>query len=111
MKQGSFLSAIACALVFTSSSVFAQLPVTQLTSIFPPGGKQGSTVEVTIAGADMDEVEQLILDHAGLGATPKLTAATPLEPARSTPNQFVVTIGSDVLPGIYEVRAMGRFGL
>src|SRR5262249_39021142 len=27
------------------------------------------------------------------------------------PNQFVVSIGKDVPPGIYEVRAMGRFGL
>src|SRR5205807_10450935 len=89
----------------------AQLPVTQLTSILPPGGKQGSAVEVTIAGADMDDVEKLVLNQAGLTATPKMTAATALEPARPIPNQFVVTIGKDVPPGIYEARAMGRFGL
>src|SRR5437879_494556 len=110
MKHGRFLSAILCAVMATASA-FAQLPVTQLTSIFPPGGKQGSAVEVTIAGADMDDVEKLVLNHAGLGAAAKMTGATALEPARPVPNQFVVTIAKDVPPGSYEVRAMGRFGL
>ena len=46
---------VACAI---GQRACAQLPTTQLTSIFPPGGKQGTTVEVTIAGADLDDVEQ-----------------------------------------------------
>src|SRR5207249_9750702 len=75
-----------------------------LTSIFPPGGKQATTVEVTVAGADMDDVEKLVLNHAGLTATPKIMAATALEPARPIPNQFVVTIGKDVSPRSEERR-------
>jgi hypothetical protein len=92
-------------------AAYAQLPTTQLTSVFPPGGKQGTTIDVTIAGNDIDDVEKLIFNHAGLKATPKMSPATPLEPARPIANQFTVTIASDVPPGIYEVRAHGRFGL
>ena len=32
--------------------IFAQLPTAQLTSVFPPGGPRGATVELTIAGSD-----------------------------------------------------------
>jgi hypothetical protein len=117
MKHGSFLRVLACAVVAAvatfSTALIArgQLPTTQLTSVFPPGGKQGTTVEVAIAGADMDDVEQLLFSHAGLKSTPKMTSATPLEPARPVANQFTVAIAADVPPGVYEVRAMGRFGL
>ena len=52
MKHGRFLAALYCACAL--SSAFAQLPTAQLTSVFPPGGKQGSAVEVTVAGADLE---------------------------------------------------------
>jgi hypothetical protein len=111
MKHGSFLCVLACALVTSVPPAFAQLPITQLTSIFPPGGKQGTAVEVTVAGNDMDDVGQLIFSHNGLTAAAKMTAASALAPAQPVPGQFTVTIASDVPPGTYEVRAMGRFGL
>ena len=111
MKHGRFLGAIACALACLAAAANAQLPVTQLTSIFPPGGKQGASVEVTIAGNDMDEVEKLVFDHPGLTAAPKMTTASDLEPARRMDGQFTVTIAGDVPPGVYEARAIGRFGL
>ncbi len=94
-----------------SHPAFAQLPTTQLTSIFPAGGKLGTTVEVTIAGADLDDCSQLKFNHSGIAAEAKMIAATALEPARPIPNQFMVKIAADVPPGIYEARALGRFGL
>lgn len=111
MKQGRFLSVITCALASLAAVAQAQLPVTQLTSLFPPGGKQGTTVEVTTAGADMDDIDRLVFDHPGLVAAPKMTAASDLEPARPMAGQFTVTIGGDVPPGVYEARVQGRFGL
>jgi hypothetical protein len=111
MKHGRFLGAAACALFGLASAAHAQLPITQLTSVFPPGGRQGATVEVTISGADMDDLSKLVFSHDGLSAAPQMTAASDLEPARAVPNQFLVTIASDVPPGVYEVRALGRFGL
>jgi len=112
MKHGSFLVAFGCAASCVISQALAQLPTAQLTSIFPPGGKQGTSVEATVAGADLDELERLIFNHPGLTAEPKMTAATELEPTpRAVPNQFTVKIGGDVPPGLYEVRAAGRCGL
>jgi hypothetical protein len=112
MKQGRFLPLAACAAaVCVATMAHAQLPVTQLTSIFPPGGKAGASVDVTIAGADMDDALKLVFNHTGLAATPKMSVATALMPARPIDNQFTVKISNDVPPGTYEVQALGRFGL
>jgi hypothetical protein len=112
MKHGSFLAALVCATACAFPPAFGQLPTAQLTSVFPPGGKQGSAVEVTVAGADLDDLEKLVFNHPGLSAVAKMIAATELEPTpRPVPNQFTVKIAADVPPGVYEARAAGRFGL
>src|SRR5262245_4460522 len=111
MKHGRFAVALACALFCAGAPALAQLPITQLTSVFPPGGKLGTAVEITIAGNDMDDVSQLVFNHPGLTAAAKMTPTSPLVPAQSVPGQFTITIGDDVPPGVYEVRALGRFGL
>ncbi len=103
---------LALILIFSSGSgSFAQLPTSQLTSIFPPGGKQGAAVEVNIAGNDLDDCTRLLFSHAGILAKPKMIPATAVESERLAPNQFSVTIAGDVPPGAYEVRAVGRFGV
>jgi hypothetical protein len=94
-----------------SSLALAQLPVTQLTSIFPPGGKPGTTVEVTTAGADLDDADKLIFNHPGITAAAKMTTPTDFEKTpKAMPGQFTVTIAADVPPGTYEARLTGRFG-
>ncbi len=103
---------LALILIFSSGSrSFAQLPTSQLTSIFPPGGRQGTTAEVTIAGNDLDDCTRLLFSHAGISVKPKMIPATAVEPERPAPNQFAVTVAGDVPAGIYEVRAVGRFGV
>ncbi|QDU25789.1 hypothetical protein ETAA8_08600 [Anatilimnocola aggregata] len=90
----------------------AQLPTAQLTSLFPLGGKQGTTVEVTVAGADLDEAEKLVFNHPGITAQPKMAPLSELEKtARPMANLFVVQIAGDVPPGIYEARAVSRYGI
>lgn len=111
MKLGSFLLS-ACAVVGLATSALAQIPATQLTSIFPPGAKQGSTLEVTVSGTDMDDLEKLLFSHPGLAAAPKMSAPTDFEPTpKPVPGVFTLTIAGDVPPGAYEVRAVGRFGI
>ncbi len=90
---------------------WGQLPTAQLSSVFPPGGKVGSTVDVTIAGADTDAVDQLIFSHPGIVATAKMTAATEFQPAKPVERQFTVNIAADVPAGRYEARVAGRFGV
>lgn len=91
---------------------WAQLPVPQLTSVFPPGGKQGDAVEVVIAGVDLDDADQLVFSHPGISATPKMGPTTELEKtARPLANTFTVQIAGSVPPGLHEVRAITRFGM
>ena len=90
----------------------AQLPTAQLSNVFPLGGKQGVTVEVTVAGTDLDDADKLVFNHPGIAAQPKMNPVSDLEKtARPMANQFVVTIAGDVPPGIYEARVVGRYGI
>ncbi len=85
----------------------AQLPQIRLTGIFPLGGQQGTTVDLTItAGTDLDEISELMFSDAGLTATAKLNAN-----GVAVTNQFTVTIAPSVQPGLYDVRARGLFGI
>lgn len=100
-----------CQLLLMSGLCWGQLPNPRLHTVYPCGGQVGTTAEVTIAGADLDEAAELIFSHSGITGTPKLTPATDISPARPIPNQFAVQIAADVPPGVYEVRVRGRFGL
>ncbi|MCO6459676.1 MAG: PPC domain-containing protein [Pirellulaceae bacterium] len=92
-------------------AAWAQLPVTEMTSIYPPGGKQGAQVEVTVGGAELEDLRALVISHPGITAQQKMTEPSEFQPEpRKVNNQFVVSIAADVPPGIYEARVVGRFG-
>jgi hypothetical protein len=88
------------------------LPNPRLYYMFPAGGQVGTTFELTITGDDLDDASQLVFGHAGI--TAKLSIGEPglgqtgPQPLYGT---FKVTIAPDVLPGVYELRALGKFGL
>lgn len=88
-------------------SLLAQLPVARLLTVFPPGGKAGSEVEVALTGADLDEASQLHFSHTGITTKPKVSETNSLPEA----NKFLVTIAASVPPGVYEARVVGRFGI
>lgn len=95
-----------------ASAALAQLPTTQLTSIFPPGAKAGSKVEATIAGDNLDEVDQVLFSHPGITSAPKMNEPMmPGKAAKAAANQFTLSVAADVPPGAYEARVKGRFGL
>lgn len=103
---------LGCCLALVASTTFAQLPAPQLTSVFPPGGKQGATVDVTLGGADLDEADKLLFSHPGISATPKLTDANEfVKGPRPVGTAFQVKIAADVPPGSYEARVVNRFGV
>jgi hypothetical protein len=89
-----FLLLIAC------GSLWAQLPAARISHLFPPGGRAGTSFEVTVNGSHLDEPSRIHFSHADLSAVPK-----------SEGNKFTVTIASNVPPGVYEARFVGRFGL
>jgi hypothetical protein len=87
-------------------SLVAQLPVARIASIFPPGGKAGSTVEVTVAGNDLDDAMRLWFSNPAITSTQKLSAAGELEPGK-----FIVAIASNAACALCDARVVGRFGI
>jgi hypothetical protein len=84
---------------FCPPSLHAQLPTARLDSVFPPGLRAGTETEVTIAGADLDGVDQLHFSDAGLSAV------------RVDGLKFKITASAGMAPGAYEVRAAGKYGI
>ena len=102
---------IAIALAALASTAVAQLPNPKLTSVFPAGGKSGSSVEIRVNGNDLDDTSQVIFSHPAIKAAQKMTAATEFEKARPQAGVFDVQIPAELQPGIYETRVVGRFGI
>jgi hypothetical protein len=98
------LVAVVLILLFQASA-HAQLPSARLTSIFPPGGKVGATVEATATGADLDDATEIRFN------TPGITAKAADEPGSETDRKFTITISPDVAPGNYQARIVGRYGI
>lgn len=90
----------------------AGLPNPRLTSVFPAGAQQGSTVQVSVAGIDLEQVAGLVFSHPGITAVQRTVPPRSFEDSpQPVLNEFIVTVLPDVLPGTYDVRALGRNGL
>jgi hypothetical protein len=94
----------------------SNLPAPRLMTVSPPGGKIGSTVEVTFTGTDLEEPQQLLFSHPGIKAEP-LAAPQPPQPKPGQPPQpkpgpkFKVTLAANVAPGIHDVRFVNKWGV
>ena len=77
----------------------AELPSPRLDRLNPLGAAAGSSVEVTVAGADLEDATRMIFDHAGIKA----------EFVKD--RIFKVRIASDVPPGTYDARVIGKSGV
>ena len=77
----------------------AELPVARLTSAFPPGARAGTSVEIKLSGLDLDEVSGLHFSDGRIAAKAGAGGA------------FVVTVPKEVEAGIYDLRAIGRYGI
>ncbi len=109
------------------------LPFPRLFTVTPPGGKIGTAVEVVIGGADLEEATSLYFNHPGFKVErvpepakppakpepkpgdkpdkPEAKPETKPEPPKFVPNKFKVTIDGNVPPGIYDLRAIGKWGI
>jgi hypothetical protein len=108
--RGYCVAIVAIGVTLCASTAVAQLPQSRLYSIFPCGGKAGTTVEVELThSADLDEANRLVFNHPGITAVAKTrdVGGHP-EPVA---NAFTVTIAADVPSGAYEMYAGGLFGL
>src|SRR5262245_41741453 len=77
----------------------AELPSPRLDRIFPLGTTAGSSVEVEVSGADLDEPKVLLFDHPGITAE------------LIKDRKFKVTVAADVPEGTHDVRVVGKHGV
>ena len=107
------LVVFAVTIFLAPSSVHGQLPVIELSAIWPTACKAGTSCEMKLAsGANTDEVDQIRFSHPGITGT--VLTSEPLafndEPEKRF-GQFQVTVAADVPAGRYEVRMVGRHGV
>jgi hypothetical protein len=100
----------------------SNLPQPRLMTVSPPGGKVGTTVEVSFTGTDLEEPEKLLFSHAGIKAEPIQPPAPPApdaaKPAQPMPKQpaqqvtrFKVTIDPGTPLGVHDVRLVNKWGV
>ena len=81
------------------------LPAPRLLTTMPMGGQIGTSVEITITGANFENADQLSFSHPGITASPKVD-----DSGKPLANRFVVQIAKDCPAGIHEARVMTRLG-
>src|SRR6266545_2235162 len=100
MKPDSLMrSASLLALLLLASSVRADLPSPRFDRVTPLGASAGSTVEVEVLGADIEEATKLLFDHPGITAK------------HVKDRKFAVTVAADVPAGTYDARLVGKYGV
>ena len=98
-RPGAAIVTTAALSLFSTTVAQAQIPAPKLQAASPAGGKVGTTVDVTAVGADIEGLDSLWFDHAGIVAKPDKGGV------------FKVSIAPSVPPGRYEVRASSPWGI
>ena len=83
----------------------------ELQTIFPAGGKQGTTVEVTLTGANLEEAAALVFSHPGITGQASAAAGEGQSRRSRRPADSTCKIAGDVPTGVYEARFVGRWGV
>ncbi|HEX3727281.1 MAG TPA: hypothetical protein VHV08_13600, partial [Pirellulales bacterium] len=94
----SFLAVGLVGIEMAPMAAQAELPVARLFSIFPAGGKQATTLDVTIDGIDLEGVSKLMFSVPGITAVQKTVPPGLGETGpQGVPGQFSVTIAPDAV--------------
>ncbi len=88
-------------------------PQPNLLAIYPAGGQVGKSFTARITEQyQLEEAHGLWVLHSGIKATPIMRPADAFYPeARRKTNEFEIRIAPNTPPGVYEVRAISRYGL
>jgi hypothetical protein len=77
----------------------ATFPSPTLTSISPLGAKPGTTLELALRGSDLEGAQSVLLDERSI----------PIKSIK--PNLFSITLPADLMPALYDLRFVGRYGV
>lgn len=83
------------------SDCFADLPNPVLNTVFPAGAKAGDSVDVEIAGSNLDEVSALYCGDARFQ----------IEQHEQNKNRFTIRVPKETPLGFYDLRAVCRNGM
>lgn len=97
----------------------AAVTAPQLLIVTPAGARAGTSVEVTLAGQNLDEPERLVFSNADIEAElipePPPPPPDPKKPkppnAAPPPHRFKVTVPAETPVGTYDVRVVARDGV
>ena len=81
--------------------VRGELPMPRFDRLLPLGAIAGTSVEVEVAGADLEDAKTLVFDHEGLSATP----------VEGKDRRFQVAIAPETPAGTYDAWLVGRYGV
>ena len=96
----SIITALVLSLfLFSSLKAQADLPLARLNTVFPMGAHPGTTVDVTLEGADLEGTTQLYFSKPGVSAT------------HVEGLKFRIAVAADVPTGPIDVRAIGTWGI
>jgi hypothetical protein len=112
--------------LLTARGARAEYSAPRLLSVFPPGGRQGSTLTVELQGGGLEAPRGLYFSHPGIKGE-WLSPDAPKDEAEASKDKdkgkgsrrggdgkalrFKVTIAPDVPPGDYDVRFSGKDGI
>ncbi len=82
------------------------LPDPHLLTLMPMGAQQGTSVEVTISGANLEQVTELLFSDPGITARPVVG-----EDGKPVVDRFLVTVSADATVGVHDARVMSRLGI
>ena len=103
----------------TAQQQGSNLPAPRLLTVFPCGARIGTTVDVTLAGTDVEEPDSVLFSHPGIKAEAVLAPEPKPDPKKKPPQQklkrtvthFKVTVAADVPVGQYDVRIVNKWGV
>src|SRR5436190_21181056 len=123
--RGLLLALASCALAASAANaqqgVISGLPSPRLYPVFPAGAKAGTTVEVVVAGRNLDEPKQLLFSNAAIKGEyvappkpeidPKTKKPKPVPGALPVDNyRFKITVPANTPIGHYDLRVVGKWG-
>ncbi len=82
------------------------LPAPRLLTVLPMGAQVGKSVEVTISGDFLEDVESLHFSTPGITAAPVVD-----KNGNAIANKYTVSVSSDCAPGVYEAWVLTRLGV
>lgn len=94
------------------SGLYAQLPIHQFHSLSQVGCQRGQTVNLSVAGADLVDIRQLVFSDPALQPQLIQGAVEPVtELSQPQWGNFTLSVPADLPLGIYEAWAVGRYGI